>query len=192
MTTKYYYKSGEILNSFDPYLILHRDDDLPAIESDEVDNEWWVDGKRHRENLPAVFYADGGREYFENGISKGYYSNTDYVNKTVKNLEKIYDDSYGDFGKQINIPEKLAAAPIVKTPKQNEKENTKSKNSRFELLMLARILKKSDINKISSKLFNDELEKAERQCDPKLAEELKSIYNLIDYDDELNSKSIES
>ena len=45
---------------------LNRLDDSPAVEYSNGDKEWWVDGKRHRENGPAVII--GNKQYwFENG-----------------------------------------------------------------------------------------------------------------------------
>lgn len=49
------------------YGYLHRDMDLPAVESLTV-KEWWVDGQRHREGgLPAIEYANGNKRWFFNG-----------------------------------------------------------------------------------------------------------------------------
>ena len=43
-TTKIWYKNG----------LKHRNNDLPAFDSDHL-QEWWKDGKLHRDNdLPAV------------------------------------------------------------------------------------------------------------------------------------------
>ena len=32
------------------------------------DKEWWVDGKRHREDGPAVEYVDGGKSWYRDGL----------------------------------------------------------------------------------------------------------------------------
>ena len=42
--------------------------DGPAIESPNGDREWWVEGKRHRDDdLPAVEGSDGYKEWRQNG-----------------------------------------------------------------------------------------------------------------------------
>jgi hypothetical protein len=45
---------------------LHREDG-PAIECSNGDKEWWVNGKRHREDGPAVEYSDGYKSWWLNG-----------------------------------------------------------------------------------------------------------------------------
>ena len=55
---KKYYHNGK----------LHRDNDLPAIESTKEDKEWYVNGQRHRDNdLPAIEGEDGTKEWWANG-----------------------------------------------------------------------------------------------------------------------------
>jgi hypothetical protein len=51
-----------------PHYPLHRDDDLPAIEYADGGKEWWVNGKRHRDgDKPAVETFDGRKEWWFNG-----------------------------------------------------------------------------------------------------------------------------
>jgi|TARA_R110000772_G_scaffold64176_5_gene143503 hypothetical protein len=50
---------------------LHREDG-PAVLIDtdgvgEVDKYWYINGKRHREGAPAVEWAGGGKDWFING-----------------------------------------------------------------------------------------------------------------------------
>ena len=48
--------------------LLHRDNDLPAIEYLNGDKYWFVNGKRHRDNdLPAIECLDGYKRWFLNG-----------------------------------------------------------------------------------------------------------------------------
>ena len=48
---------------------LHRENDLPAIESTDGDKFWYINGKYHREDgLPAVEYADGDKFWYLNGL----------------------------------------------------------------------------------------------------------------------------
>ena len=45
---------------------LHRDDG-PAIEWADGSKEWWKDGKLHRDDGPAVEWADGSKVWYKNG-----------------------------------------------------------------------------------------------------------------------------
>jgi hypothetical protein len=45
---------------------LHREDG-PAIEYANGAKEWWLNGKLHREDGPAVEYADGTKMWYING-----------------------------------------------------------------------------------------------------------------------------
>ena len=45
---------------------LHREDG-PAIEYADGTKYWWLNGKLHREDGPAVEYADGGKYWWLNG-----------------------------------------------------------------------------------------------------------------------------
>ena len=44
----------------------HREDG-PAVEWADGSKEWWVDGLRHREDGPAIEYASGHKEWYLNG-----------------------------------------------------------------------------------------------------------------------------
>ena len=46
---------------------LHRIDG-PAVECDDGDKEWWVDGMRHRLDGPAIEWSDGVKEWWVAGI----------------------------------------------------------------------------------------------------------------------------
>jgi hypothetical protein len=41
--------------------------DGPAVEYADGSNEWYINGKRHREGGPAVEYADGFKEWYKHG-----------------------------------------------------------------------------------------------------------------------------
>jgi len=45
---------------------LHREDG-PAVEYSDGTKEWYVNGKRHRENGPAIEWADGDKYWYLNG-----------------------------------------------------------------------------------------------------------------------------
>jgi hypothetical protein len=46
---------------------LHREDG-PAIEGTNGNKYWWLNGKRHREDGPAVERANGSKLWYLNGI----------------------------------------------------------------------------------------------------------------------------
>jgi hypothetical protein len=45
---------------------LHREDG-PAIEFADGDKYWYINGERHREDGPAIEYADGDKSWYING-----------------------------------------------------------------------------------------------------------------------------
>ena len=45
---------------------LHREDG-PAIEHSNNYKEWWLNGKRHREDGPAIEYPNGSKFWYSNG-----------------------------------------------------------------------------------------------------------------------------
>jgi hypothetical protein len=45
---------------------LHREDG-PAVEHLNGSKEWWVDGKRHRENGPAIEASNGAKFWYLHG-----------------------------------------------------------------------------------------------------------------------------
>jgi hypothetical protein len=45
---------------------LHREDG-PAVEYANGDKEWYLNGKHHREDGPAIECADGDKEWWRNG-----------------------------------------------------------------------------------------------------------------------------
>ena len=45
----------------------HHREDGPAIEYADGSKEWYINGKLHRENGPANEYADGSKSWYTNG-----------------------------------------------------------------------------------------------------------------------------
>ena len=45
---------------------LHREDG-PAVERANGSKYWYIDGKKHREDGPAIEYADGSKEWYIDG-----------------------------------------------------------------------------------------------------------------------------
>ena len=70
----------------------HREDG-PAVESATGNKEWYLNGKQHREDGPAVEYADGTKSWYLNGEK---YTEEEFNKKmnpvkelTVADLEKL-------------------------------------------------------------------------------------------------------
>ena len=47
--------------------LLHREDG-PAIEWADGEKQWWVNGERHREDGPAIDNGNGSKQWFLNGV----------------------------------------------------------------------------------------------------------------------------
>ena len=47
--------------------LLHRDDG-PAVEYANGDKQWYVNGFRHRDNAPAVEYVSGAKRWYYWGV----------------------------------------------------------------------------------------------------------------------------
>ena len=47
--------------------VLHRDNDLPAVITENGTHYWYINGKRHRLYKPAVINADGIHYWYING-----------------------------------------------------------------------------------------------------------------------------
>jgi hypothetical protein len=49
--------------------LIHRDNDLPAVVYDDGTKEWYQNDLLHRDNdLPAIIYDDGEIRWYQNGI----------------------------------------------------------------------------------------------------------------------------
>ena len=64
----------------------HREDG-PAVEYFEGDKEWWLNNKLHRTDGAAIELADGRKSWFLNG--KHYGSNYEFTNKSWIRFIKI-------------------------------------------------------------------------------------------------------
>ena len=68
--------------------IFHREDG-PAIEYADGDKEWYLNGKRHREDGPAIEYSDGYKAWYLNGV---YYTEKEFKKKTAKETVLTMDE----------------------------------------------------------------------------------------------------
>ena len=60
---------------------LHREDG-PAIEYSDGDKHWFLNGKRHRTDGPAIEYYNGTKYWYINGVEL---SEEEYLRTTRKN-----------------------------------------------------------------------------------------------------------
>lgn len=70
---------------------LHREDG-PAIEWADGSNEWWLNGKRHREDGPAVEFWCGEKHWFLNDVwlsEEEFNARTKVKEVTINELEKL-------------------------------------------------------------------------------------------------------
>ena len=59
---------------------LHRTDG-PAVEWNNGDKWWYIDGLRHREDGPAIEYSYGGKRWYLNGKE---YSEEEFQQEIIK------------------------------------------------------------------------------------------------------------
>jgi hypothetical protein len=66
---------------------LHREDG-PAIEFADGDKYWYINGERHREDGPAIEFADGDKYWYINGQRL---TETEFNQKTDSCIGKIVE-----------------------------------------------------------------------------------------------------
>ena len=70
----------------------HRDDG-PAVEWADGSKEWWLNGNLHREDGPAVEYADGYKEWRLNGE---LYTEEEWMLRTLQHVDPKTKKAYKD------------------------------------------------------------------------------------------------
>ena len=79
----------KVYNNGDKYWYLngrrHREDG-PAIECASGDKSWYLNGKLHREDGPAIEYAGGYKSWYLNGTNYTEKEFNEKMNPTVKEL----------------------------------------------------------------------------------------------------------
>ena len=63
---------------------LHREDE-PAIEHRDGSKEWYLNGKRHREDGPARHWSDGLKEWYLEGLEVAEQDFNEWAAKTRLN-----------------------------------------------------------------------------------------------------------
>ena len=71
---------------------LHREDG-PAVEYPDGTKYWYINGKRHNENGPAVVHANGNKEWYLNGkeITESEFNNRNKVELTLDEIAKKFN-----------------------------------------------------------------------------------------------------
>ena len=78
---------------------LHREDG-PAIEDADGDRSWWLNDKRHREDGPAIEYAEGDKEWHLNGKKV---TEEEHKRMTSKVVEMTMEEISKALGKQVKV-----------------------------------------------------------------------------------------
>jgi hypothetical protein len=69
---------------------LHREDG-PAIEYANGDKEWYIDGKFHREDGPAIEYVNGDKYWYINGEELTEEEFNQRINKNLTPSVKVVE-----------------------------------------------------------------------------------------------------
>jgi len=67
----------------------HREDG-PAVEYANGGKEWYLNGKRHREDGPAIEYADGRKLENKTNNKNAF----DFQNQQYNNLKTMFDNAW--------------------------------------------------------------------------------------------------
>ena len=78
---------------------LHREDG-PAIEYASGSKFWWLNGKRHREDGPAIEYAGGNKYWYLNG---DYVTEEEHKRMTSPVVEMTVAEINKALGKQVKV-----------------------------------------------------------------------------------------
>ena len=77
--------------------IRHREDG-PAIEWADGSKSWYLNGKRHHEDGPAIEWVDGSKWWYLNGQ---YFTEAEYARRTVKETILTLDEIAAKFGVSV-------------------------------------------------------------------------------------------
>ena len=79
----------------------HREDG-PAVEYANGDKSWWLNGKLHREDGPAVEYANGSKSWY---LSGERVTEEEHKRLTSKVVEMTMEEINKALGKQVKVVE---------------------------------------------------------------------------------------
>jgi hypothetical protein len=78
--------------------IRHREDG-PAVEYADGDKEWWLNGKRHREDGAAIEYANGDKTWYLNNTM---YTEEEFKKRTAKEIVFTMDEIAAKLGIDVS------------------------------------------------------------------------------------------
>jgi hypothetical protein len=79
----------------------HREDG-PAIEWADGSKSWWLNGNLHREDGPAIEWVDGDKEWWLNGKEV---TEEEHKRMTSKVVEMTMEEINKALGKQVKVVE---------------------------------------------------------------------------------------
>jgi hypothetical protein len=89
--SKFYYKDKAMS-------IIHREDG-PAIEWDDGNKSWALNGKLHREDGPAVEWSNGDKSWYLNSVE---YTEEEFKKRTAKEITLTMDEIAAKFGIEVS------------------------------------------------------------------------------------------
>ena len=100
MTPQYIYinEFGDKLYYKDREMMLCHREDGPAVEYADGYKAWFLNGKRHREDGPAVEYPEGFKAWF---LNNRRYTEEEFKKRTAKEIILTLDEIAAKFG--INV-----------------------------------------------------------------------------------------
>lgn len=78
---------------------IHHREDGPAVEWADGIKSWWLNGKRHREDGPAIEWADGIKSWYLNGREL---SEAEFLKKTTKEVVLTMDEIASKLGIEVS------------------------------------------------------------------------------------------
>jgi hypothetical protein len=153
---------------------LHREDG-PAIELADGTKEWWLNGKLHRVDGPAVEWADGDKHWWLNGE---YYSEAEW--KIA--VEKLKSER-GSLTVEVpvtTVSEAASAPPATVQGAAKEESKSKDQKTMSKMDNLKKVAK-SDMTETGKRVAADQMSKAATAAlvkilsDGKSEKEAKSI-----------------
>jgi hypothetical protein len=101
MTPQYIYISedGDKFYHKDKEMTSYHREDGPAIEYADGSKDWYLNGKRHREDGPAMEFANGNKYWY---LSNVYYSEQDFLKLTDKETILTMDEIAAKFGIKVS------------------------------------------------------------------------------------------
>ena len=101
MTPQYIYinERGSKFYYKDKAMTIYHREDGPAIEYADGYKAWYLNGKSHREDGPAIERTDGYKAWYLNGVE---YTEEEFKNKTAKEVVLTMDEIAAKLGIDVS------------------------------------------------------------------------------------------